>query len=1058
MKHKSFFKKAVLLLCFFGTTFLFAQQENNTSFATQINSVFAGVDKTRIPHKLLIDYAMEFTELSAYNGVLTNENVLLKGHYTDIYNTLLMARVNTNVPSLVSPTVFESTWENLRVADKIVLSGLYYKYNEIKPNAAPNLITSTNNKLYDKFVNGVWQNPYDEKQVFAVASPIVKYNNLTVNVELPTALWYTNQASNVSSIAIDFGNGLGYQTLGFGQVKTVTYAQKGNYVWKYKLTLTNNQVLYSHSKIEIDGEPNQTSLLRTVNQPCSQNGFGIDEVDFVGTRNYFGLVNKAKLEIDYAFNDCVIRKPLIVVEGFDSGLLGVENPLGENDYSSFRREAFLNGGNLPFELASYDIIYINFANSRDFLQRNAFLVEDVIKWVNTQKALSGSTTPNVVLGQSMGGVLARFALRDMENIGVPHQTSLYISHDAPHQGANIPTSVLYFARHMSNQFVKTPVGDFNINPNSGGAVSISDLQKLIDAVGTQQLLSNNVSGNYSLNNNIHIAWQIELQNMGYPQQTRNIALSNANHCGNPQEFLPAAPLFIINGEGKTSFLTDVLSAFLKPITGIAYFSLAIALNEPALLLGIIPGKSKFSMDFQGYALPVQGFSTLNYKGRLAFTKKVVGLFNVTLNLTNKSFNSTLGMPSYDYYPGGRYQIPFSFGNVSYSSIWANFGVNSYVASSFNFIPATSALDIYNGGSPLSNDDYLAKYNAASPPISPKATPFVNFSTSYPQGNTNLNEQHISFNTRNGNWLATELDSNTNNNQIFDCTSFCSNANISGPEFVCTSGSYTITNQASSSNWTITEGSNLVTLTTPNTTTATINLINLNSNGYVTLTANYSNNSCGNAQISKRILVGKPIVTDPTVYGINLAYTNLPSFYTVNPVAGATSYNWTLTTISSLCTTEPVTIGNGTTTGSFYWRNCPGIYVINCYAVNSCGSTLVGSIAVNVVYAPNNGGGGGGGGGGCTGTLEVSPNPVSSNRSIALRVLPDPCETQTAPNSLRTSNVNEAKIYDMQGTLRYSNTFTGESFEMNNVNLTRGNYILNVFTSNGKTLRKVLVIQ
>ena len=253
MKHKSFFKNAMLLLCFFGSSLLFAQQEINTSFGTQINSVFAGVDKTRITHKLLIDYAMEFTELSAYNGVLTNENVVLKGHYTDIYNTLLMARVTTNVPSLVSPTVFETNWENNRMPNKIVLSGLYYKYNKIKDNAAPNLITSTNNKLYDKFVNGVWQNPYDEKQVFAVASQIEKFNDLTVNVELPSTLWYTNQSSNVASIAIDFGNGLGYQNLGFGQVKTVTYAQKGIYEWKYKLTLTNNQVLYSHSKIEIDG-------------------------------------------------------------------------------------------------------------------------------------------------------------------------------------------------------------------------------------------------------------------------------------------------------------------------------------------------------------------------------------------------------------------------------------------------------------------------------------------------------------------------------------------------------------------------------------------------------------------------------------------------------------------------------------------------------------------------------------------------------------------------------------------------------------------------------------
>lgn len=478
-----------------------------------------------------------------------------------------------------------------------------------------------------------------------------------------------------------------------------------------------------------------------------------------------------------------------------------------------------------------------------------------------------------------------------------------------------------------------------------------------------------------------------------------------------------------------------------------------------MLLGIIPGQSKVSLDFQGYVLPAQGFSTLNYKGRIAFTKKALGLFNITLNLTNKSFNSTLGLPSYDYYPGGKYNVLLSSGNTSFNNAFVNFGLNTFAGSSFNFIPVTSALDIYNGGSPLANDDYLAKYNAANPLPAPKATPFANYSTSYPQGNTGLNEQHISFNTRNGNWLATELDNNLNNQQIFNCTSFCSNATITGPEFLCTSGSYTITNQASSSNWTITEGSNLVALTTLNTTTATISPINPNSNGYVTISANYSNNSCGNAQISKRILIGKPIVTSPIVYGINLAYTNLPSFFTVAPVAGATSYNWTIATVLSLCSIPPATIASGTTTGSFYWGNCPGVYVITCTAVNACGNTVIGSIAVNVVYAPNNGGGGSGGGG-CRTTLDVNPNPVSNDRNITLRLLPpgDECGTPIDPNALRVSTTNEVKIFDMQGVLKYTNSFTGNNFQINNANLTRGHYIVNVFSSDGEVKRKILVIQ
>jgi hypothetical protein len=225
----------ILIFCMLSIALMQAQTVS-TTYATQINATFANLDKTRIPHKLLVDYAMEFSELSGYNGILTTQNIVQRGQFTSIYNTLLMSRVNASVPGLVSPETFRTNWENLRQPNKIVLSGLYYKYNEFKPDAPNNTITITNGKLYDKFINGVWQNPYNEKQVFAIAAPILKFNSLSMQVQLPSALWYTNQASSVQSIAIDFGDGLGYQTSSFDQIKSVTYTATGLKEWKYKLT------------------------------------------------------------------------------------------------------------------------------------------------------------------------------------------------------------------------------------------------------------------------------------------------------------------------------------------------------------------------------------------------------------------------------------------------------------------------------------------------------------------------------------------------------------------------------------------------------------------------------------------------------------------------------------------------------------------------------------------------------------------------------------------------------------------------------------------------------
>ena len=55
------------------------------------------------------------------------------------------------------------------------------------------------------------------------------------------------------------------------------------------------------------------------------------------------------------------------------------------------------------------------------------LLKDVIRRVNTLKAQAGSSARNVIIGQSMGGLITRWALKEMENAGEQHQTNLFIS-------------------------------------------------------------------------------------------------------------------------------------------------------------------------------------------------------------------------------------------------------------------------------------------------------------------------------------------------------------------------------------------------------------------------------------------------------------------------------------------------------------------------------------------------------------------------------------------------------------------------------------------------------
>jgi len=608
------------------------------------------------------------------------------------------------------------------------------------------------------------------------------------------------------------------------------------------------------------------------------------------------------------------------------------------------------------------------------------------------------------------------------------------------------------------------------------------MKTLLNSTGTKQLLINNLEGTFSLNNNVGDAWRTELKNLGYPQLTRNISLSNASHCAFTQPYAPLDDLFTLTGFGQTGILVDFIFTYLPIVSISTYTTLAILFNEPSLLIGILPGNSKFNLDFYGKALPSSGGTNRIYNGSISFTKTLFKLFSwtprITVNITNKGYDAP-SIPSFDYFPGGAYNSFITSSNSTNNlfPILGTYGINLTATPSFNFIPTTSALDIGNGSVTLSDSDYLKKYTAAVTLIAPKTTPFVNYTTSY--SNNGNNELHISFNTKNGNWLATELDATQNNELIFNCLNFCSNAQITGSSILCTTGTYTVTNEATIVNWSISEGNALVTFST-NGNQITINQVNPNQSGYITLNVSYSNDRCGSATPApKRIWVGRPDVQDQNIYG---GYNNVPynttTTYTVTTVPGATSYYWTLSNLSTNCGCTTNSLGlttcpNGVVlpkfapnntliitttspTATVNWGNCIGTYSVDCVAVNSCGTDGIYYKNVNV-YNPN-----GGGPDPCEGSLLVFPNPVNANSgepgNISIEVIYPPIDPCDDIPLGRITNNNDVKIYDFYGNIVFSKRFDSDKIEISNVTLKKGHYILNVFTSKGFYKKEIIVVR
>ncbi len=250
-------KLTILLICFAFIT-LQAQTEINNNWKNQVNPIFQGLNKNRVPYKVLLDYAMEFTDVPAYNGTLTNNTYVDANVLGNIYKTLFMGKVTNSTQYFPKLEDIASRWVTHRQSynhsrkSTLVLSGLFYKYAQLNPNALRyNKIRVYNNKYYDKYRRGVWQNPYITKQTIAFTPPVNSYNKRNFGVVLPQNLLLSNSPNSIHRIQVNFNDGKGYRTLTVGQKVFANYTQNGTYDWIFKTTLTNGRVLYSKTKIII---------------------------------------------------------------------------------------------------------------------------------------------------------------------------------------------------------------------------------------------------------------------------------------------------------------------------------------------------------------------------------------------------------------------------------------------------------------------------------------------------------------------------------------------------------------------------------------------------------------------------------------------------------------------------------------------------------------------------------------------------------------------------------------------------------------------------------------
>lgn len=500
----------------------------------------------------------------------------------------------------------------------INLQGEWLKGYEVDENVQAKKENRSVNKIYQK-INFMSASVLIDQ----VATPQVNF--------IIDDFVYFDEANKIQKLEIDFGDSQGYRPVEKGDRIFIDYEFPGEKAIAIKMK-TNKGTFYNYSAINILAYERQVP----------------DEVFELKntTSTYLKSLTGGRAELVVGC-DRILDKPVIVVEGFDpTNTNGIADYLQRITIPSFLRDDFLREG--------YDMIYLNFNNGGDDIRTNSTVLQNLIRDVNKRKIGSQDI---IVIGASMGGLVARHAIRRLEQSGYTHNISHYISYDSPHKGANVPVGFQTLLLDVDDVFIRDV---FNI-----GQSVINEAKTMLDSKAARQMLLRYKGTNPHSD---FTTFQNELNTLGFPSQggIRNIAIVNGSKNGTQQapvndynpgdkivsvNWVNVLPLGLVNAfvdvrtngintNTKVSSIWITASAIPTTIKEKSYNFNAINFDISAG--GISPTTAPTSLDLGGWGIFnfAEWFgSTLNTYGREDFA--FVPLFSSVASTENLTSQASL---------------------------------------------------------------------------------------------------------------------------------------------------------------------------------------------------------------------------------------------------------------------------------------------------------------------------------------------------------------------------------------------------------------------------------
>ena len=461
--------KALLLLPIIATTTLLNAQKPG-SFTHTADSLFQHLNKNGITTGILYDRVFPYATLHVFNTPYFDTSNIY--HFKQAYYELYNAKYDKT--DLKKPLTVDKEMEAIKKTGKVPIGIISFKFNQIDTNALKdNLLEDRNGIYYD--VPNRSRSPYWKKQISIVSPLVDSIEGLQVNFQTSSALYLQNTNQSIQSLKADFKNGKGLINIGLHNTITINYPSYGKKIIKFIIKYQDNTEVTTYAYFKLV-KPEDANV--NTGTPCDKNGYITANIPFT---DYENNTFKGQGNIRYYFatnHPCngKVKKPIIILDGFDPGDTRTIGKLYRIYLNNPRRYKFAD----DVRNKGYDIVVLNFPTytnelgntvdgGADYIERNAFVLIKLINKLNQELKENNSSEQLVIIGPSMGGLISRYTLAYMEKHNMPHNTRLWISLDAPHNGANIPIGAQKYLEFFADNGVENAQATLTLQLNNPAA-------------------------------------------------------------------------------------------------------------------------------------------------------------------------------------------------------------------------------------------------------------------------------------------------------------------------------------------------------------------------------------------------------------------------------------------------------------------------------------------------------------------------------------------------------------------------------------------------------------